>query len=176
MSTCADNFPNIECCNSAQGRPSQHKAHAKHANAFQNSSNSNLAAVGRESSRIQPESPEQFCARAWRASSSLGLGLWRTTADALGLGPLQMGGRNPAFIICLSSRSNRRPIRTDHSNLISRINLLRSTRRSLRTLATFAATLLLGKEGGDPGVVDEVDGATEGTEENKVQKDTRIAR
>lgn len=83
-----------------------------------------------------------------------------------------MLGRDPALVV-LSTTGDSGPVRTNNGNLIGRVNVLRATGRLLSALATLAAALLLGKEGGDPGAVDEVDGPGEGAQENEVEEDAR---
>jgi len=78
---------------------------------------------------------------------------------------------DPALVVGLGTAGDGRAIGADDSNLVSRIDLLGATGRLLRTLATFAAALLLGKERSDPRVIDEVDGPTEYAKENKVEED-----
>lgn len=79
---------------------------------------------------------------------------------------------NPALIVAhLSARSDSWTIGTHHGNLFAWINWLRATARTLCTLSAFAAALLLWEESGDPGAVDEVDSATEGSEDDEVQED-----
>lgn len=93
--------------------------------------------------------------------------------DTLGLGALEMLGRDPALIISLGTRGDSRAISANDSNLLRGIDLLASTRGALSALAAFAATLLLGEEGSNPGIVDEVKGTGENSEENDIQKDAR---
>lgn len=116
---------------------------------------------------IQPFYP--FSIVSQRSSPRLSLG--SAAADALGLGTLEMRGGDPALIVCLRSRGDSRAISTDDGNLVSRVDLLGLTRGPLRTLTTFATAALLREEGGDPGVVDEVDGPAKSAEEDEVQKD-----
>lgn len=93
-----------------------------------------------------------------------------SAANALSLGALQMRGGDPALVV-LRAAGDSRAVSTNDSDLLSRIDLLGALRRLLSALATLAATLLLGEEGADPGVVDEVDGSSESTEEDKVKED-----
>jgi hypothetical protein len=79
-------------------------------------------------------------------------------------------GWDPALVV-LGASSDSRAISTHNSNLLRGVDLLGALRGLLRALTTLAAPLLLGKEGGDPGVVDEVDGASEGAEEDEVEED-----
>lgn len=94
-------------------------------------------------------------------------------ADALGFGALKVRGRDPALIVGLCAGSDSRTISTNDGNLIGGVDLLALARRRLSTLTTLAAALLLREEGGDPGVVDEVHGSTEGAKEDEVQEDAR---
>jgi hypothetical protein len=82
-----------------------------------------------------------------------------------------MSSGDPALIIGLGTSSDSRAISTNNSNLLGGVDLLGSLGRLLSTLATLAAATLLGEEGGDPGVVDEVDSSGESTEEDDVQED-----
>lgn len=81
--------------------------------------------------------------------------------------------RNPALVVRLGTRSDSRAVSTNDSNLVSGIDLLGATRGLLSALATLAAAFLLGEEGSDPGVIDEVDGSTESAEENEIKEETR---
>lgn len=101
------------------------------------------------------------------------LRLRRTAANTLGLWALEMRRRDPALIVRLRARRDSRAISTNDSNLLSGIDLLRSERRLLRALAALATALLLGKKGGDPGVVHEVKRAREGAENDEVEEDAR---
>jgi hypothetical protein len=83
-----------------------------------------------------------------------------------------MSGGDPALIVGLGASGDSWAISTNNSNLLGGVDLLCSLRRLLSTLATLAAATLLGEEGGDPSVVDEVDGSGESTEEDDVQEDT----
>lgn len=85
-----------------------------------------------------------------------------------------MGSGDPALIICLCARGNSRAIGTHDSDLIGGINLLGAAGGLLGALATLAAPPLLGEEGGDPCVVDEVNGSAECTEEDKIQEDAKL--
>lgn len=99
-----------------------------------------------------------------------GLDLRSTAADTLSLRALQMRGRDPALVV-LGAGSYSRTISTDNGNLLGGVDLLGALGRLLGALATLAAALLLREEGGNPGVVDEVDGSSEGAEEDKVEED-----
>jgi hypothetical protein len=103
----------------------------------------------------------------------LGLGLGSAATNALGLRALQVGCGDPALVVCLCARSNSGTVSTNDGDLVSRVDLLGSQRRLLRALATLAATLLLGEESSDPGVVDEVGNAAEYAENDEVQEDAR---
>jgi hypothetical protein len=82
-----------------------------------------------------------------------------------------MGGRDPALIVRLRARGNSGAIGTNNGNLVGGVNLLRSAGGTLRALAALATTLLLGEEGGDPGVVDEVRDSAKGAKDNEVEED-----
>jgi hypothetical protein len=103
----------------------------------------------------------------------LGLGLGGSGANTLCLGALQMGCGYPALIVCLCARSNSRAVSPHNGDLVSGIDLLGAARRLLGALATLATALLLGEDGGDPGVVDEVDGSAEGAEDDQIEKYAR---
>lgn len=83
--------------------------------------------------------------------------------------------RDPARVVALGARGNSRSISAENSSLVLGVNGFAATGGALGALAALAAALLLGKEGGDPGVVDEVDGSGEGAEEDEVEEDTRVA-
>jgi hypothetical protein len=79
--------------------------------------------------------------------------------------------RDPALIVSLRAGSDSRAISTNDSDLIGRVDLLGTLGRPLRALSTLAATLLLGEEGGDPGVVDKVRNSTEHAQDDEIQED-----
>ena len=81
-----------------------------------------------------------------------------------------MRGGDPALVV-LGASGDSRAVSAHNTDLLSGVDLLRALRRLLSALATLAAALLLGEEGGDPGVVNEVYSASEGAEENKVKED-----
>ncbi|KAH0445785.1 hypothetical protein KCU90_g178, partial [Aureobasidium melanogenum] len=91
--------------------------------------------------------------------------------DTLGLRTRQVVGRDPGLVVGLSTAGNSRAVSTNNADLVGRIDLLGTTRRTLGTLTTLAATLLLREEGSDPSVVDEVDSTSEDTAEDKVEED-----
>jgi hypothetical protein len=75
--------------------------------------------------------------------------------------------RDPALII-LCARGDSRAISANNSDLLGGIDLLGALGGLLSTLTTLAAALLLGEEGGNPGVINEETGTSEGTEEDEV--------
>lgn len=79
-----------------------------------------------------------------------------------------MVGWNPALIIGLGARGNRRSITTNNSDLISRVDLLRLAGGTFGPLASFTAAAFLGEKGSDPGAVDEIAGSEEGGKEKQV--------
>ena len=81
--------------------------------------------------------------------------------------------RDPALIVGLGPASDGRSIGTNNRNLFGGIDNLGAAGRFLRALTTLAAAPLLGKERRDPGVVDEVDGSSEDTEEDEVEEDAK---
>ena len=81
--------------------------------------------------------------------------------------------RNPALIVGLRASSDSRAIGTHNSNLLGGIDLLGASRGLLGALATLATALLLGEEGGDPGVVDKIDGSDKSGKEDDVQEYAR---
>lgn len=93
-----------------------------------------------------------------------------TTANPLGLGSLQVRGWDPALIV-FGARCHSWAIFADDGSLINWVDGLGAARRFLRTLAAFAAALLLREESRNPGVVDEVAGPTEAGGEEEVQED-----
>jgi hypothetical protein len=103
-----------------------------------------------------------------RSASRSGLS---TRCDTLGLRARQVVGRDPGLIVGHSTAGDSRAISTDNADLVGRVDLLGTARGALGTLTALAATLLLGEEGGDPGVVDEEDGTSEDTGEDKVEED-----
>ena len=103
---------------------------------------------------------------------SPGLDLGGAAADALGLRALQVRSRDPALIV-LRAGGDSRAISANNSDLFGGIDLLGALGGLLSTLATLAAALLLGEEGGDPGVVDEETGTSEGAEEDEVEEKAR---
>lgn len=84
-----------------------------------------------------------------------------------------MTGGNPALVeaTSLSTGGNSRAVSTDNGDLVSRVDLLALAGGAAGALATLAAALLLGEQSGDPGVVDEVDDAGEGGQEEEVEED-----
>lgn len=104
---------------------------------------------------------------------SPGLNLGGTAADALSLRALKVRGGDPALIVGLSTRGDSGTVSTDNSNLVGGVDLLGASGGLLGALAALAAALLLGEEGRDPGVVDEVDGSGEGAQEDSVQEDAK---
>jgi hypothetical protein len=80
--------------------------------------------------------------------------------------------RDPALIVRLCAAGDSGAVSADNGNLVGRVDLLGAERRLLRALAALATTLLLGEEGGDPGVVDEVGDSAEDGENDEVQEDT----
>jgi hypothetical protein len=81
---------------------------------------------------------------------------------------------DPALIVGLRAGGDSRAISTNDSDLVGGVNLLASAGGPLGALAALATALLLGEEGADPGVIDEVAGATEGAEDDKVKEDTIV--
>lgn len=122
------------------------------------------------------EAPNVYPISKWYTrycpESDLGLrlDLRGAATDTLGLRALQVRSRDPALIV-LRAASDSRAISTNNSDLLSGVDLLRSLRGLLGALATLAAALLLGEEGSDPGVVDEVDGTSESAKEDEVKED-----
>ena len=84
-----------------------------------------------------------------------------------------MRGGDPALVESTSLRAagDSRAVGTDNGNLVGGVDLLGLAGGTLGALAAFAAAALLGEESGDPGVVDEVDDAAEGGEEEEVEED-----
>ena len=80
---------------------------------------------------------------------------------------------NPALVVSLGTSSDCRTLRTSNTDLVSWINWLGPSRRSLGTLAALAAATLLREEGSDPGGVYEVAGTAESSSEEEVEEDAR---
>jgi len=100
------------------------------------------------------------------------LSLWGSAPDALRLRTLQMLRGDPALVIGLSSGCDSRVVSTNNTSLVGWVDFLATAGRCFGALATFTTTALLREEGGDPGVVDEVDGSTEGCEKDGIEEDT----
>ena len=96
------------------------------------------------------------------------LSLWGSAPDALRLRTLQMLRRDPALVIGLSSGCDSRVISTSNTSLVGWVDFLATAGRCFGALTTFTTTALLWEESGDPGVVDEVDGSTEGCEKDAI--------
>lgn len=92
-------------------------------------------------------------------------------SDALRLGPLQMGGRNPTLVIGLGAGRHRWAVLPDDRSLIGWVDDLATTRGLLRALTALAATLLLREQRRDPGVVDEVTSSAETGCKEEVEED-----
>jgi hypothetical protein len=118
---------------------------------------------------LQPANPRKYNV----LNLGPGLGLGGAATDALGFRALQVRRGDPALVVGLCAGRDSGAIGTDNSNLISGVDLLGAERRLLRALATLTAALLLGEEGGDPGVVDEVGDSAEDAENNEVQENAR---
>ena len=84
-----------------------------------------------------------------------------------------MSGGDPALVEStgLCAAGDGRAVGTNDGNLVGGVDLLGLAGGALGALAALAAALLLGEESGDPGVVDEVDDAAEGGEEEEVEED-----
>lgn len=83
-----------------------------------------------------------------------------------------MSLRDPAFIISsLTPTRDGRSISSHNTDLIIRIHLLSPRSGFARAGSVFAATFVLGEEGRDPGVVDEIDCSREEAEEEEVEED-----
>lgn len=101
----------------------------------------------------------------------LDLGLGGAAADALGLGALEVLDGDPGLVVDLGTGDGR-AISANNGDLLGGVDLLGAGGRLLRALAALATAPLLGEEGGDPGVVDEVNGSAESAEEDEVEEDT----
>lgn len=82
-----------------------------------------------------------------------------------------MGCGDPALVVRLRAGGDSWAIGADNRDLVGGVDLLGSLGRLLRALSALAATLLLGEESGDPGVVDKVRDTTEDSENDEVQED-----
>ena len=102
------------------------------------------------------------------------LALRPAAADAPGLRALKVSSGDPALVestTSLCAAGDSRAIGTNDGNLLSGVDFLALAGGTRSALAALAAAALLGEESGDPGVVDEVDDATEGGEEEEVEED-----
>jgi hypothetical protein len=101
------------------------------------------------------------------------LALRPAAAHTPGLRALQVSGGDPALVesASLCAAGDSRAIGADDRNLVSGVDLLALAGRARGALAALAAAALLGEEGGDPGVVDEVADTAEGGEEEEVEED-----
>jgi hypothetical protein len=101
------------------------------------------------------------------------LALRPAAAHAPGLRALQVSGGDPALVegTSLCAASNSRAIGANDRDLVSGVDLLALAGGTASTLAAFAAAALLGEQGSDPGVIDEVADAAESGEEEKVEED-----
>jgi hypothetical protein len=84
-----------------------------------------------------------------------------------------VSGGDPALVesTSLCAASDGRAVGTNDGNLVSGVDLLALAGGTASTLAAFAAAALLGEQGSDPGVIDEVADAAESGEEEKVEED-----
>ena len=80
--------------------------------------------------------------------------------------------RDPALVVRLRTTRHRWPISSNDRYLIGGVDFLGLPGGALGALAAFPAAALLGEERGDPGAVDEVEGAGEGGEEEEVEEYT----
>lgn len=104
------------------------------------------------------------CGRLLRLAPALGP---RPAAlDSLGFWPVDVVRRNPALVIRLGAAGDRGSVGPYNRDLVRRINFLRSERRLLGPFTSFSTTALLREESADPGAVDEVTGASKGSEED----------
>ena len=103
------------------------------------------------------------------------LALRPAAANTPSLRALQVSGGDPALVesTSLCAAGDGRAIGTNNGNLVGGVDLLGLAGGALGTLAALAAALLLGEESGDPGVVDKVDDAAEGGEEEEVEEDAK---
>lgn len=79
--------------------------------------------------------------------------------------------RDPAFVVCLRTTRDSRTIGPSNSYLVGGIHFL-SSERLPGAFAALAAAGFLREEGGDPGFVDEVEGAEEDSEEEEVEENS----
>lgn len=83
---------------------------------------------------------------------------------------------DPALIISLlsqcASRNGRSISPNDGDLVLRRDSCLRTSRRTLGTLAALSTTLCLREECFDPGLIDEVECACQCAEEEEVEEDT----
>lgn len=83
-----------------------------------------------------------------------------------------MASWDPALIVRLCATGDSWSVSTNNADLVGWVDFLRLSGRALGPLAAFAAATLLGKECRDPGVVDEVAGASKSGSEDQVEEDT----
>lgn len=108
--------------------------------------------------------PSSLCSPALRPSA----------AHSSCLRSLNVSSRDPRLIIALCASRDSRSVSANHRRLISRVDRLGATGGLLRALATLASALLLREQRCDPGIVDEVAGASECGREENVQEDAVI--
>jgi len=101
------------------------------------------------------------------------LALGPSAANPPGFRALQVTGGNPALVesASLGTACDSWAICADNRDLFGGVDLLASAGGSLSALAALAAPLLLREQSSNPGVVDEVAGATERGEEEEVEED-----
>ena len=89
-----------------------------------------------------------------------------------GLWPLEVVLWDPALVVSRRGGGNGGAISADNADLLGWIDFLGSLGRALCALATLTASLLLGEQGGDPSLVNEIAGTSKSASEDKVEEDT----
>lgn len=81
-----------------------------------------------------------------------------------------MMSRDPTLIIRRRAARHSRSIRSDHTDLVCRVDLLPTVRRASCPFASFALTALLREECRNPGAIDEIARAAEQAGEEEVEE------
>lgn len=117
--------------------------------------------------------PKPFASSQTAALLQSLLALRPAAAHAPGLGALEVCGGDPALVeaACVRAAGDSRAVSADDGDLVGGVDFLGLAGGTLGALAALSTTALLGEEGGDPGVVDEVADAAEGGEEEEVEED-----
>lgn len=82
---------------------------------------------------------------------------------------------NPALIVGLCARGDSRAVRANDGHLVCRVDFLRATGGSFRSLSSFSTATLLWEQSCNPGVVDKVASAGERCEKEEIEEDAADA-